>query len=410
MGTKKKVSTQPQEDKQLLFNLEGNPTNPEESQRSEDSTGGEAINSNGGIGKGSSINPECNNNEETSKRNISPERSEKIRSSMEKLRETYVAMGGKEGIEKRTELLKALLQYRGGKEAALTLFRERISSKGYEGIEKSIIPIVEAYGTTKDKVALVVNGYFDMKRDPYNRTPIVSKKEANEIKAKVREQGREEMVAFMNALSLFDTLRFILPHFYKAKYSYLSLAYQSTIYFQTYEWLGKTEELFKSFASLVDPNKQEEFNELAKSYNSYLQTYQRFGELEEKSGDGWLDKQREDCLNYAEIITKEFCEDRLSRLKGAIEAIEEWIKDNGAEMFVSMELRDQIEVCKTETIQELQSKYYFSHLSYMEEEGETPTDADRKIAIFPEYNEVERNEETYKYIYKKLDGYKKTYK
>lgn len=326
-------------------------------------------------------------------------------------------LGGAEAIKKRLELSRTIFltyRQRGNTleeivESVLQEFREEVAKYGYVGVKKEMLPIIAHYGTTKDKVALIVNAHFDMKKNE-QAEPILSRKQADDIKAEVKTHGREEMVKFMNGLSLYDTLRFILPQFYRAKYSYLSTAFQSTIYFQTYEWLGKAEELFNRFSSLVDPDKQAEFRQLAKEYNSYLQSYQRFGELDEKSGGGWIDKQIEDCLSYADILSTHLCKERLQDLKGAIEAIETWIKDNNAEMFISMELRDQIDCLKTESIQELQSKYYSSHIRYMEERGETPTEADRKIALFPEYEEVKRDEDTYQFFYSELDGYKETYK
>lgn len=412
MGKKKKVSTQPNEERTSnILTMEEKPTNPEVGEVREDAPQrGEANNNQEDEGNGIPTDSEESNNKEISESKTSKEsREEKIKASLQEARGIYLLMGGESGMKKRMELIKALRKYKGNVDEALTLFRERVSSLGYKGIEKSMIPIVAAYGTTKDKVALIVNAHFDMIKEIWNKTPLLSRRKADEIKASVGKEGREEQVEFMNALSLYDALVFIYPDFYKDKYGYLSAAYQSTIYLQTYEWLGKAEELFNSFAPLVAEDKKAEFKALARNYNSYLQTFQRFGELDDKSGEGWVDKQREDCFGYADIITKEICTRKLSQLKATIEAIEDWAKDNRAEMFLTLELRDQIQTMKTTSIQELQSKYYLSHLQYMEARGETPTDADRKIAIFPEYNEVEREEKHYKYIYTKLDGYKKVY-
>ena len=149
---------------------------------------------------------------------------------------------------------------------------------------------------------------------------------------------------------------------------------------------------------------------IAKNYNDYLNLFQRFGDLDEVQGDGWIDKQRGNCFEFAEALTTEYVTNRLAELKGHITAIKLWIKKNGAEMFVPMELRKQIDMLEQGYLQELQSKYYHSHLKYMEERGETITDADRKIALFPEYEEVKPDEGTKKYTLKKLDGYKETFK
>lgn len=414
MGRKKKASTQPEEE-QLQTTAEQIPTTPDVEQSSEDSIGGETNNNQTGVENGSSTNVDGNTNKEPSTDGTSTDFTDFATKLWQEHKKRIEELGGYEAVQKRLELSKSiLLHYRlRGKtleeivESVLQEFREEVAKYGYVGVKKEMLPIIAHYGTIKDKVALIVNAHFDMQR---SEDPILSRKQADDIRAEVRTQGRDAMVEFMNYLSLFDTLRSILPQFYRAKYSYLAMAFQSTIYFQTYEWLSKAEELFNRFSSLVDPNKQAEFRQLAKEYNSYLQSYQRFGELDEKSGGKWVDEQIEDCLSYAEIISTDFCKERLSQAKAAIEAIEAWVSDNQAELFLSMELREQMIALKTESIQELQDKYCYSHLHFMEERGETPTEADRKIALFPSYEEVERNEGTYKFFYNKLDGYKETYK
>lgn len=407
MGRKKKASTQPEEER-LLFDKEQNSTTPESSQSNEDSTGGETKdNSQTGAEQGSSTNVDGNSNNNTStESSITPELRSKINSAIDKLRDTYMRLGGEEGTKKRKELMLALFKYKSVDEA-LTRFREVLGKTGFLGLEREqeLIPIVEYYGTIKDKTALVVNSHWDMTKEE-GKTPLMTRKRVDDIRNDIRSQGYEAMKEFMTYLAMFDSIKKVYHLYYRLKYSYLSMAYQSTIYFQTYEWLGKAEELFNSFASLVDPNKREEFSKLAQDYNTYLQSYQRFGELEEVKGEGWIDKQRDNCLTYADVITTDFCRKRLADFKGAVVGIDKWIAYHKVEMFIPMELREQRANLHYAQIQELQSKYYFSHLKYMEDHGETPTDADKKIALFPEYDEVEPNEEVTKYIYKQLDGYK----
>lgn len=422
MGRKKKASTQ-QPEEQLLFTTEQIPTTPEVEKSSEDSTGGETINDQSGEDSGSTCTQTDSNNDiVTSKESGSLLDSEEfVQDAIKKHKEFVEQMGGYEAVQKRLDLSRALLityRNRGNSvkeivEDVLKEYRDGLAKYGYISVKKEMIPVVTHYGTIKDRAALCIICYFDLeidrKRVVIPPTPLLTREEQEEVKSTIRLEGRAAMVEFNNYTALYDTFVRDKRDFYRLKYAFLSNAYQATIYFQTYEWLGKAEELFNSFATLVDPNKQAEFRQLVDSYNSYLQNYQRFGELDEKSGEGWIDKQREDCLTYAEVITTDFLRQRLANLKGHIAALKLWIKKNGAEIFVPMELRNQIEIIETELIQELQSKYYHSHLKYMEEHGQTPTDADRKIALFPEYDEVEPDEGTKKYALKKLDEYKKVY-
>ena len=423
MGRKKKASTQ-QPEEQLLFTTEQKPTTPEVEKSSEDSTGGETINDQSGEDSGSTCTQTDSNNDiVTSKESGSLLDSEEfVQDAIKRHKECVEQMGGYEAVQKRLDLSRALLityRNRGNSvkeivEDVLKEYRDGVGKYGYVAIKKEMIPIIEYYGTIKDIAALCTLAYFDMERDSHGSivpiTPLLSRSRTDEIRNEVRSRGRDAMVEFMNSLSLYETLKRNFHLFYRFKYTYTSMAYQATIYFQTYEWLGKAEELFNSFAPLVPEDKQAELKLIAKNYNDYLNLFQRFGDLDEVQGDGWIDKQRGNCFEYAEVLTTEYVTNRLAELKGHITAIKLWIKKNGAEMFVPMELREQIDMLEQGYLQELQSKYYHSHLKYMEERGETITDADRKIALFPEYEEVKPDEGTKKYTLKKLDGYKETFK
>lgn len=423
MGRKKKTSTQ-QPETHLLFTTEQKPTTPEVEKSSEDSTGGKTINDQSGEDSGSTYTQTDSNNDfVTSKESGSLLDSEEfVQDAIKRHKELVEQMGGYEAAQKRLALSRALLityRNRGNSvkeivEDVLQEYRDGLAKYGYIAVKKEMIPVVTHYGTIKDRAALCIICYFDLEMDRKRviipPTRLLTKEEQEEIKSTIRLEGKAAMVEFNNYTALYDTFVRDKRDLYRLKYAFLSIANQATIYFQTYEWLGKAEELLKAFSSLVDPNKQAEFRQLVDSYNSYIQSYQRFGELEEKSGERWLDRQRVDCLTYAEEITKYYVKQRLANLKGHIAALKLWIKKNGAEIFVPMDIRDQIEMIETKfIIKELQSKYYYSHLKYMEDHGQTPTDADRNIALFPEYDEVEPDEGTKKFALKKLDEYKKVY-
>lgn len=331
-------------------------------------------------------------------------------------KEIVEQIGGEEIAHQRVDLMRSLLityKERGNNlseiiESVLQEYRQEVGKYGYVAIKKEMIPIIEYYGSIKDIAALCTLAYFDMEQD--SQKPILSRSRVDEIRDKVRSRGIDAMVDFMNYLILYETLKKNFDLFYRIKYRYTSMAHLATIYFHTYEWLGKAEELFNSLYPLVSEDRKTELQVITKKYNNYLNSFQRFGDLEEVQGNGWIDKQRENCLEYAKLITTDYVTNSLAAVKGHITAIKLWIKRNGAEMFVPMELREQIEMLEQGDLQELQDKFYLSHLKDMEERGEIITDEDKKISLFPEYEEIIPDERAKKHTLKKLDDYKKTFK
>lgn len=295
-------------------------------------------------------------------------------------------------------------------EYILREYRDKVGKFGYLGIKKEMIPTVQRFGTIKDIAALCTLAYYDMEQDKDTlapKAPLLSRKKTDEIRNEIRSRGRAAMVEFMNCLSLYETLHRNFHNFYGFQNTYTSTAYQTAIYLNTHEWLCEVEELFNSLAPLVPEDK---LRPIAEKYNDFLIQYQRFGELDETRGDGWIDKQKASCLKYAERLAMDLVSSSLAELKGHIVAIRLWIKKNKAEMFVPMELRNQIAQIEQGCISEIHSKYYSSYLIRKEEQGGIITEADRQRAILPEYEDIEPDENAKKYTLEKLDGYKETFK
>lgn len=192
--------------------------------------------------------------------------------------------------------------------------------------------------------------------------------------------------------------------------TYGYLASKMVIYLNLYEWLGKSEELFNAFSSLVDESKREEFNRLAENYSEYLRTYQGYGELKPVEGERWTDTERGNCLDYANsfvlVLTK-----GISAIKSCRYAVEKWIKDNKAKKYVPIELREKLWYGYDNfSISELQDKYCLSHLRNMEESGEPITDEDRRIAIFPDADEVGIDEVIVEQTYNRINEYRENYR
>ena len=339
-----------------------------------------------------------------------------IKEAIERRDKLVEALGGTEIVKRQKDLVKALLiDYKDKGETieerigyALTEYRDKIAMYGYKLLRPEMVPIVETYGTIKDKAALCCIGYFDLTRENKveigtKAEPVLDRKRVDEIRKKIRRMGKGAIVEYMNYLSLYNCFMEIFHLFYRVKYTYLAIAYQITIYFNTYEWLTKTGELFNAIEPHIN---DKELTKIATDFNEYLQNYQRFGELKEVKGEGWQETQAGNCLEYASLLT-EIATDRLSALKGHIKGIKSWAAENEALIFMPMEMREQIEDVEEGYIKELHSKYY---KNYIKERGELSTEEERKAAIYPSYDETKANEEMITFTIKKLNGYKKEFK
>lgn len=102
-------------------------------------------------------------------------------------------------------------------------------------------------------------------------------------------------------------------------------------------------------------------------------------------------------LQYAdEYIIKKAVIPTLSALKGAIMAIKEWAKANGDEDYLLMPYvikKEIIDPNDTYRIEEINDRFYLSHLKKLEAEGKTITEDDKYISAFPSFDDVETDEE-----------------
>lgn len=334
-----------------------------------------------------------------------------VKAAMERKEHIIEELGGEEFVKRNKELVKALLiDYKDKGETAqerigyaVSEYRDKIARYGYKLLRPEMVPIVETYGSIKDKAALCSIGFFDMNRERNviigaDIEPLLTQKRMEAIKRGIRRMGKEAVAEYMNYLSLYNCFMEIFHLFYRMKYTYLAIAYQITIYFNTYEWLNKTGELFKAIEPHIN---DKELTKIATDFNEYLQNYQRFGELKEVKGEGWQETQADNCLEYATIMTK-IATDRLSALKGHIAGIMEWAVINDANYFIPMELRDGIESAEKGYIKELQGKYY-------KKQSDNHTEEERKVAIFPSYDDIKPNEDMKNYTIKKLNEAKKEF-
>lgn len=342
--------------------------------------------------------------------------------SREELTELTSHLSEERQIEFTQEVYTALKNYKESEEEPksrtidelLEYFRFKVGKFGYYPLideDKDLIPIVAAYGSVRDKTALAINAHFDFIKDHPKEKPILSRAQANEIRKSIGVLGEKYREEFVGYLIIYDTFNNTKGSFYRAKYKFFACGLTAVAYFNTYEWLGKAEELFNSFAPLVDPNKKEEFKRLTDEYNDYLQNYQTFGELENVSGDNWIDKKREDCLEFATATTETLVRNSLAEFKGTIAAFKKWIKDNDAEIFAPIQLKRELLLAERLCyLRELQGKYYKSFLKEIEKRGDEITEQDKKLAVFPEWEDVEPNQKIEEIITREINDYRETHK
>lgn len=310
-------------------------------------------------------------------------------------------------------------------EDILNEFRASVSERGYLGIDKKIVPLVQAYGTIRDKAILCVIGYFDRDRDEGRRAEaskaIVSRTRLEEIRKEIRTQGREAKVEYMEYLTKYDSLLSVFDLFYRIKYSYFSAAYQGAIYIITSQTTQNSTRLFKSFMELLgvtfdicpDGARQEILQRLqtiGEAYSKRMEALKDWGEVKEKSGDNWEVSQIEDCLSYGlELIT--IANSRLQEYKGAVEALNEWIAQEAAAAFVPMELREQLADLETMSyIPELPIPFHRKYIEEKSQRGEFISDSEILRAILYDYDNSPINEEIKNIIITKLNGYKESHK
>lgn len=343
--------------------------------------------------------------------------------AMEEHKKFVEDLGGREHAEKMLDLSGVLYKNRrrgsNANEVAeniLQEFRSVVGEKGYYGITEEMIPVVEVYGTIKDKAALCANAYFDMeqRRQSEKREPLLDRERTDEIRAGIRAQGMKSMVEFTNYLSLYEALNNSGELAYGLKKAFISSVYHTLLYINLYEWIGDTEDLISSVTPLVQEDKREELQHIISKHDKYLQTLPMFGKANrEESEAGWIkDRKRRVYFEVAETLASLYVADELADLKGYIEALRLWIEKNEAEMFVPMNIRINLWIADKEPIevQDVDERYFRSHIKKMEESGEPISDADMEVAILPEYAAIKGSKSITKYTLNFLDKNRKIFK
>lgn len=323
------------------------------------------------------------------------EKEKELESKIKSLNKFYKYLPAKQAERKRKALAKALLSLKKPIEETLKEYREAIEAKGYYGVNAKIAPIVEAYGTIEDRIELIVNGYFDMKYDLYDKQKI-EQASARSLMDSVSYEGDYKAV-WDRYVYLYERLRDTIEPFNQVKDSYMESCYTAIAYLTKYEWMKLTEHTLSYVKPLIDEAKIGAFTELTESLNSYLiENAQRELSLN-KEGTGYEFKGAEDLLNFAKEVT-ELLELKMAQYKAAIETINEWAKENGMERAMPMGIKQntQIITFKDDNFHDIPKKYFKRNLRELERAGKVPTEEEKKLALFPIYDETEPDKSTRK--------------
>lgn len=347
-----------------------------------------------------------------------PEDNKLIQHSADKIKQTVDGLGGTEEAQRRLELSSSIFYYHTLARKAgidvqnfdktieyiLQLFRDAIATKGYKGLQRNMIPVVYYYGTIKDKAGLCLQ-YFDYFRSVKDgKHPPIGKRTIDSLRRKIADTGTNNLKEFVSYLGIYEAYKKVSRHFYFVEGIYFSTIYQTALYIQNYEWITRTAEIFTAMLPFVpktaDSVTEEDIKGLTniiEKQNEYLQSNHLYGKLKVINGEKVEDKEAFSCLEFATGMAERVTP-VLSNLKGIIEGIKEWTKEREGNPYKSIlmpqELRSVITVPEVSlTINEVQDKYYKSNLKAMEENGETITDYDKRIAILPSYSDVDADGE-----------------
>lgn len=298
----------------------------------------------------------------------------------------------------------------------LGLFRHNVSKNGYKKLTLSEVVIAQFFGTLKDKAVLCIQ-HFDYVRDDGGKRNPVSEKRANNIRASIWAQGDEATEQLKRYLTTYDAYTTITQKLTTVKAMYTTNALSAALYLQNFEWLDRVCNLSDSFEKVLATAhgnamlSKSQLEELVNLRDRYLMENYTFGSLAyENKGR----KDKIDTLQYAdEYIIKQAVIPTLSALKGAIMAIKEWAKANDDEDYLLMPYvmkKEIIDPNDTYRIEEINDRFYLSHLKKLEAEGKTITEDDKYISAFPSFDDVEADEEVKETVFKSLnEGYKEKF-
>lgn len=344
-----------------------------------------------------------------------PEDNKLIQHYGEYFKQTIKSLGGVDEVQMRLELSTSIFYYHSKAKKAgiddwnteqlidfiLKLFRKAIATKGYEGLRHNMIPIVYYFGTIKDKAALCLQ-YFDYDRwEPDGKNPPVSRRTIDTIRMRIHKTGKDNVQEFLGYLATYDAYTSVTKHFLHTASVYFSKAFQTALYIQNYEGVKNVADLFTTLRPLIGATSTEKdidvkaFEKQIDEQNEYLKSNWRFGKLKILN-DKVVDDEASNCLEYASFLAEQTAK-YLSKVKGMIEGLREWTKEQEGNSFNSilmpLELRNKVIAPEYYiAIDEIPDQYYKAHLKKMEEKGETITDYDKSIAIFPSYEDVTADE------------------
>ena len=160
-------------------------------------------------------------------------------------------------------------------EKVLQDFRQSILEQGYNGLKKEYIPVVEKYGTIEDKSALIINGRVDMLTD--KKEPLLTKAQIMKIRQGICKLSEEDKGLYTHFIAMYYAYRGIEHLFYRAKATLEEVVNTVSLYYQTAEWLDKSEELLSEIEPLIAPEQKDKAKGLFDGFAEFMEEYKNFG-------------------------------------------------------------------------------------------------------------------------------------
>lgn len=263
-------------------------------------------------------------------------------------------------------------------DGVLKKFRMELTSHGYKGLAKQMIPIVQKWGSVHDLTALCLC-YFDYERNENGKKPKVTRKRADLIKASIRAKGDSERNEFIGYLTEYDTYSSFYDEYTKVKAMYVANAKTVAINIINYDWGMKTIRFFNGFKDIL----------LTAEPATTKYRKAKAADLVKERDAALKESKALNSLEYAKDYIKELVLPYLSSLKGIITGIEDWAKKHGGYMFIPYALKaDILSPNKAFYINEIPSVYY--------------TSGNTEASIFPYYDNANIDEDYKNYTLQRL--------
>ena len=313
-------------------------------------------------------------------------------------KEAIANMGGIKAAQARLELTKTLLLHRkkaktpeGVVKKILKEFKEAVAEQGFWGIQEYMIPIVLAFGNTTEKTTLIINAYWDMSIWGFGVKPLMTREQFQDTKMSIFSVSLPETKKARYCSILFDTMRVHYPHVKGLADAILLLATRARANFDTYFWIETTQ-------NLIGRLPEEEQTKLLEDLFTLLKVRDYSGVLDSSTD---LETIKDNLIKNSILAIKEF-EYRVTEFKGLKDGMERWIEENKAKALLPMKIRKWLDGLKDEVAKITQS-YTKSYINKLKEEGKSPTETELLVAIFPDWDDIEMDEETSNYYHKLLN-------